>query len=328
MNNRRIQWIDALRGFGVLLVVIGHLKPGWYLEKYIYAFHMVMFFSISGYLYYQEENPYAWVKKKCNRLLLPYMVWTYMALLPPLGAGLNINAAIESIFMIDGFIGWNRPIWFLVVLFVAEVVYGLMKRHFWFADAVCLVVCPVIWYMLKGHMLIMKLDIVPLAVFFLSFGSAIKIVFSSEFFEKNRKWVCGLTLLGSAFVHVFCGVYKNERIVFTSSAFGRYDLCLLAGMAGVIFFFLFFLWMGKNRILSFVGKFSLFIMCTHYYVLHVIRYISTKLIGYNLWNARGSIKAVLIGILVVAVLSAIGSWISRISKKNQILESSIKWIGL
>ena len=129
MNNRRIQWIDALRGFGIFLVVIGHLKPEWSLEKYIYAFHMFLFFSISGYLYCQEENVYAWVKKKCNRLLLPYMIWIFMALLPPLGARPNINTAIKTIFMIDGFIGWNRPIWFLVVLFVAEVIYGLMKRH-------------------------------------------------------------------------------------------------------------------------------------------------------------------------------------------------------
>ena len=45
-----IRWIDNLKGFGILLVVIGHTVPREGLGQWIYAFHMPLFFFISGFL--------------------------------------------------------------------------------------------------------------------------------------------------------------------------------------------------------------------------------------------------------------------------------------
>jgi len=52
MESKRIEWIDALKGLTVIFVLIGHVPeiPDW-LFKWIYGFHMPMFFIISGYLY-------------------------------------------------------------------------------------------------------------------------------------------------------------------------------------------------------------------------------------------------------------------------------------
>ncbi len=51
-DEKRLDYIDALRGFGIILVVLGHLHFGHnMLHQYIYAFHMPLFFLVSGYLY-------------------------------------------------------------------------------------------------------------------------------------------------------------------------------------------------------------------------------------------------------------------------------------
>ena len=46
---KRIFWIDALRGIGIFLVVLGHTF--WKGHNVIYAFHMPLFFFISGILF-------------------------------------------------------------------------------------------------------------------------------------------------------------------------------------------------------------------------------------------------------------------------------------
>lgn len=326
--NKRIEWIDALRGFGILLVVIGHLKPAAPLERYIYAVHMFLFFSISGYLFHEEKDICHFVKKKCQRLLIPYSFWTLLASIQALLSGEGIKNAVKVFLMYGGTIGWNRPLWFLAVLFAAELVYGLLRRSCRFSNGICLLVCPWIWYMLEGEQLTMKLDIVPAAVFFLSFGNVWNRVLASALYKNYRKWICAALLPCCALVHIVCGVCWNRRIIFTYSRFGRYDLCLLAGMAGVAFFFLLFELAGDSKRLRAFSRHSLFIMCSHYYVLYAMRWVSVRLTGCDLWNARGSIKAVFLGVLVVAALSAIGEGLHRKWGKIPGLRTCMNWIGL
>lgn len=63
--SKRITWIDALKGFAMLLCVFGHVVNGYMQARlflgyqvlmqqicdFIYAFHMPLFFLVSGYLY-------------------------------------------------------------------------------------------------------------------------------------------------------------------------------------------------------------------------------------------------------------------------------------
>ena len=48
----RAGYIDVFRGIGILLMVMGHINSfGGYFDKFIHAFHVPMFFVISGYLF-------------------------------------------------------------------------------------------------------------------------------------------------------------------------------------------------------------------------------------------------------------------------------------
>jgi acyltransferase len=50
MNASRYPWIDHLKALGIFLVVVGHTALPETVHRWIYAFHMPLFFMISGFL--------------------------------------------------------------------------------------------------------------------------------------------------------------------------------------------------------------------------------------------------------------------------------------
>lgn len=72
----RIQWIDIAKGLGIILVIIGHSGAPDIIRKYIYGFHMPLFFIISGYLYNTPKNGELkeLIIKKSRCYLIPYFV--------------------------------------------------------------------------------------------------------------------------------------------------------------------------------------------------------------------------------------------------------------
>lgn len=73
-NNNRLKYIDLLKGFGVVMVVIGHMHYSENVDKLIYGFHMPLFFFISGYLYHTPDNVFVYIKRKFRTLLIPYFI--------------------------------------------------------------------------------------------------------------------------------------------------------------------------------------------------------------------------------------------------------------
>ena len=51
IRKSRMDYIDLYRAFGIILMVMGHIGFGGKFDKFIHAFHMPMFFFISGFFY-------------------------------------------------------------------------------------------------------------------------------------------------------------------------------------------------------------------------------------------------------------------------------------
>ena len=47
---KRLDYVDTLKGIGILLMLMGHVPFGANFDYYIHAFHMPLFFFISGFL--------------------------------------------------------------------------------------------------------------------------------------------------------------------------------------------------------------------------------------------------------------------------------------
>lgn len=82
----RLMWLDVLKGWGILFIVLGHIVgAGVRLSdgvaqvvcsdayKYFYAFHVPLFFFVAG-ITFREKKWGDFLKKKALRLLVPYFV--------------------------------------------------------------------------------------------------------------------------------------------------------------------------------------------------------------------------------------------------------------
>ncbi len=123
-----------LKGFGILLMVLGHM---WFnhlnYETYIYAFHMPLFFVISGYLYKTPANLGASVKKKMRTLLVPYFffgllyyaIWMFRHYQP--GGDWVTHLRGVLLISVDD-VPYESALWFLMALFWAWLFFVLLER--------------------------------------------------------------------------------------------------------------------------------------------------------------------------------------------------------
>ena len=63
--------IDILKGFGIILMVIGHIEVGLPMSRYNESFYMPLFYVISGYLI-STKRPYKdFILSRLNSLIRP-----------------------------------------------------------------------------------------------------------------------------------------------------------------------------------------------------------------------------------------------------------------
>lgn len=74
---RRTDIVDASKGLGILLMVIGHSGCPQWLHDFIYVFHMPLFFFLSGYCLkeYYLDNKALFVRKRMQRIYWTFLKW-------------------------------------------------------------------------------------------------------------------------------------------------------------------------------------------------------------------------------------------------------------
>jgi len=78
MLKERETWVDNLKVFGILAVILGHISSPP--QVFIFTWHMPLFFVISGFFIDTLDTPIRFIKKGLYRLMLPYLVFTFLAL--------------------------------------------------------------------------------------------------------------------------------------------------------------------------------------------------------------------------------------------------------
>lgn len=105
---QRLMWIDISKGVGIILVVVGHTSRGiltagisddaWLLpiiDAAIYAFHMPLFFILSGVTFGMRPPSSIWpdLSRKLWRLFYTLLIWSYAFLAMRALAGNHANSA-------------------------------------------------------------------------------------------------------------------------------------------------------------------------------------------------------------------------------------------
>ncbi|MCB6901740.1 acyltransferase family protein [Hoylesella buccalis] len=125
----RISWIDSVRGFCMIAILYFHTEI-YYTNTTIIPYSMyvvnalVMFFFISGFLFYKENNFH--IKKKIKSifrsLIKPYFIFTAIISIPKTmvhGENIEMINIIKQILL-------GHASWFIAALIIAEFIFSII----------------------------------------------------------------------------------------------------------------------------------------------------------------------------------------------------------
>ena len=292
---KRIIWIDAVKGFGILLVMLSHTIDVGKAGVYLFSSFIPLFFITSGYIV-RTEPTVVLIKKKIRRLLIPYFLygivcvlffdmiktgagyrggivreWTGLLYsrfcLLPLGSDNNVYfLPMEA----------NASIWFLTSMFVAFVFNSLIEKNGhglskWIVITVYVILTAV---MSKLPMLLpWSIDTGFIFALFIHVGKVIG-RHDALIRSKSVGWVEAILFLVLYISLTYYNAFSNISV----REYGRHGL-LSIGLFFVngILFFKFSSWILRSfentwftKALAFVGRQSLRLLCIQMPVIFVV----------------------------------------------------------
>jgi fucose 4-O-acetylase-like acetyltransferase len=125
----RILWIDYAKGYAIIIMVIAHyINTPIAIEKWIYTFHMPLFFFLSGYLTssFPVQNKCIYIYKRFKALMIPYITFGFIMM----GVELLVKpeyALNTSILNILYYVA-KPATWFFFMLFLLDCIYLFIRK--------------------------------------------------------------------------------------------------------------------------------------------------------------------------------------------------------
>ena len=180
-KSARIDWPDTAKTYGIFLVFYGHFAQevmsafalhlpleeslAFSQVRFIYSFHMVLFFIIAGF-FAKEKPPSigAFLKDKATSRLIPVIFFELATFPFHLLLTKDFSGWVSQKWMsiISGFPIFNFITWFLVCLFVIEFIHFLVSR---FLTHFKHIVLSIVTFFAAGWYLTTYIDFLPDPVF-------------------------------------------------------------------------------------------------------------------------------------------------------------------
>lgn len=173
-NKNRLQWLDIAKGITIILMVMGHSALPNVLGRFIFAFHMPLFFIASG-ITTKYPSFLDFVKKKSKGLLLPFFIYSIIVLV--------LEAILTDTSMGEEFANWLKlgwlgmALWFVPVLYLSLIVCWLINKlsNRWIKVGVLVLLLINSTFLCYNKIwLPWNISTVPYATFFIFLGSWLK----------------------------------------------------------------------------------------------------------------------------------------------------------
>lgn len=318
-EKKRLSYLDRAKGILIVLVVVGHIWQSGYLFNIIYSFHMPSFFVISGILLgvsrSYQKGFFRFFLRKLYAFGLPFLFIEFLGILTDLlrnGATLNIKGYLFNTLSFH----FNDPnLWFIVDLFLAEMIFVLLLlllRKKW---AICAFVCVlfVMSFLLKtDNAYVSNLTGTCKYLPFLAFG-----FYGDELLKKRSLSMLILAalavlasgiFLGPKFSGLHLGSALLEKIVSMPVALlGTYLVLQLSEFA---------LPGGLDRVLVSAGRNSIIIYGTH----HIIYATVGVLLGVTNYEATpilaGLTMLAAVAFLEFPIIYGINHWLPFLAGRH------------
>ena len=291
IDNKRIEYIDILRGIAMILVLIGHNDT--ILTNYIYSFHIPLFFFISGLTYKGNSDSLKEViKKRLRNIVIPYfelslfLYFLWILLMNFQGIVLYKNDILRNfvgIFYCQGVdnMAWGLQLWFLPCLFITSIILvssvgflfnDILRINFLWSFDVALV--GVLFYgtgfLLKNKLNIYKPQIVDYICMLISL--VLLIIFN----QLNGR------------IDMYSSQYNNIFLFISNSFLGIYIIIVVSKL------------IKQKRIIKFVGSNTIIILAFHIRVLDFI-----KKVFLIFFSSALNVNSIFNGVILVPILQII-----------------------
>lgn len=241
--DKRINWIDMAKGYGIFFVIIGHLYIP-HISSLIYSFHMPLFFFLSGYLFKKEIGVKEFIKKKFKGIIVPYLsLGTIIILFDYIWKKYVLLESVSLVIIIKNFLVQKRTyaIWFLTCLFCVNIIFYFithMIKSIRVAGVIVftLAIVTLIYYRHGGDVCIWNADASLVALPFFYLGYVMKLSDSIERVLFENKKIIKFVILACLNIVFAFASYKICGLILDmyGNIYGVEPLVFLAALAGTL----------------------------------------------------------------------------------------------
>lgn len=137
---KRSDYIDYAKGLGMLCVIWGHIMYAGLSARAVYAFHIPLFFFLSGMVFSKDryDGVVSFLKRRVSSLLIPYAIfslltwafWVFFLRISHQPMDECWKPLVETFLArgSEGYLVHNVPLWFVPCLFVVELLYFFVRK--------------------------------------------------------------------------------------------------------------------------------------------------------------------------------------------------------
>lgn len=304
----RIHYLDVLKGIGIVFVVFAHANSSLYGGGYLYSFHMVLFFFISGLL--MNPGKYATMKgfleSRVKQLYIPFVVFYLLRYLYWLVVERSMRSIVVS--PVDGFLGlfwgtdnmhWIYPgdvLWFVIGLFALEVVfYAIIKltESTWLRGGILALLTGIGLLLAENKLYILPFslnNVLPVIPFFTA-GYLLRkpLRESNVLYDAKKGWLLlGVVPFAAFTVWQYpwiCALGKQTDISFLD--FPPYQWFYTIPFIEIGLWTTVSMLIGKSRFWEWLGRNTLPILAFHSPVARILIYAAGILTGLSKMEIRG-----------------------------------------
>ena len=320
----RLDYVDVCKWLGISLVIFGHMKMPNEVLQWIYAFHMPLFFVLSGYTYRAQRIDKEFLMKKIKTIYVPFLLFALIFCRGEMSSWAYI--AYGSRNALD-MAGTYTVLWFLPCFFAAVLVFSSLmnignrsKHKVWIlaAGVAVMLAGAKACEMLKGGLPMiakygypLNFDMALVGAVFMVAGYYFRQMI--DWINTQRQWLLIVTVVALFAVTGFTAFMNLPEslnpacahVEMSVGAFGNWGLffanALMMSMALIGLSVLVDKWIIRKNLLLFIGQNSLTILCVHGTILLVASKVLPKMGLVGVDDMSLMLQGIVSYVIVIAV---------------------------
>lgn len=263
----RDEYIDLLKFWGILLMIIGHSEFRFWYDgfpmKFAYSFHMPLFFIVSGFLYRPRKIKET-IFKLSQKTLYPYFIFgTVCFFLIVNGGGNEVEGYLKTLLFGNGDI-WERPLlsnqnhigvlWFLLAYFSSRIMFDFIITYTKSGFIIASIFLSYISYKIS-FFTALPFNILP---------AGVSLVFMAIGYYFRLHGANLMLVMSFVLIWIYDILYEDFNI--QSCYFTNYIFNIIGAIGGTLFCYYLIIFLSKYiRLHTFAvyGRNSMYVLCWH-----------------------------------------------------------------